>query len=901
FLCTPVLGREAEIRGLEDALDEAAMGKGGVALLGGEAGVGKSRLVRECISSARRRSFSVLVGRAIDTCSPPAFGPFTEALLSYFRASGPPTLPELDGFKRVLSRLIPDWGPAPEGSPADSLVVLAEAIVRLLTAVADDRGCLLILEDLHWADPETLAIVDYFSDTLHSERVLCVGTLRSEERGRASALTASIHARRSGRVIELRRLDDDKVGTMTAVCLGTDVPEEVSEAIVRFSDGLPFLVEELLAAWADTGALVPSSDGWVLAGSAEPVVPQSFADTVCDRVRTIGDHARIVLGAAAVFGPQFDWSLLVRATGLQEEVVLETLRRAVAAQLCVAETRNAAVFRFRHALTRHAVLGELLPLERRSLAARLLGALEDSDHEVWRDAGQRAAELAHAAGQDVRAARLLVDAAAEARARGALSTAEALLERARSSAGETIELQLQIDQALTDVLVAAGKPLAALEIGERLVRPGTGLESCRLPAFHLLLARAATLAGLWRDAERHLSEARSSTSIGASPVRAEADLVEAQNLLAQKRAPEATTLARGALAAAREAHLAGIAGEALMIIGRAERLRDLASAASAFSEALAWAERAGSLDGRIRASFELATIPLLDGGPTEPLLEVRAAALDAGLPITAAYVDLMLTHRHEDDMELELTREAAQRCVDAARRYRLDPLLGVASTQLAFAYGALGDRRAMEETLATASVVAGDDPDVVAGARIARGMVALLAEDRGGALTHLAAAMEVLRSSGATYPAPHRALWALLHVVEDDDLADQAVAEVSASPATVHRAVQGLLSCASAVRLGREGRRDEAERAWMRGDSDLVSFQGRRNLARRLAAEAAVRDGWGEPTSWLRQAADFFDARGVARVAAACRSLLRTAGEPVRRRTRSPDGLPEALRRAGVT
>lgn len=901
LLCPSLVGRQAEMQLLEGSLRQAGAGRGGVVLLSGEAGVGKSRLARETVASARRQGFSVLVGRAMDSCTPSAFGPITEAFLTYFRTSGPPDVPELQAFKPALARVVPHWRPEVPRPADDSVVVLAEAVLRLLATIAGQRGCLLILEDLHWADPETLAIVDYFSDTLDTERVLCVGSLRSNEPGRASALQASMHTRRSGLVHELRRLDDARVRSMARACLGSEGSAEAYDAIAEFADGVPFLVEELLAAWADAGNLVLSDAGWSLTPHAEPVVPRTFADTVCGRLRAMGGSARLILGAGAVLGPRFDWRLVVTATGLDEEAVLETLRHAVTAQLCVSQTLHNDDFRFRHALTRHAVLAELLPAERQHLAGKLLNALEDAHPDLPADLGQTAVELAQTAGEAARAARLLVAAAAEARWRGALSTAEAFLQRARALTG-TGAAAAEIDLALTQVLAAAGKPVAALEVGERLFRPHSGLDPDQAPALRLVLARAATLAGLWRRAEGHLAEARSCPPASGPASQAEADLVEAHTLMAQKRTAGATSLARQALEAAREANLAGIAAEALMIVGQADRLRDLASARAAFSEALEWAERAGSVEAVIRATFELATVPLLDGGPIEPLLEARRSALDAGVPVTAAYVDLMLAHRHEDDMELELARQAAQRSVDAARRYRLDPLLGSASTQLALAHGALGDRRAMEEALATASGAAGDDPDVVAGSCIARAMVTLLLdEDRPSGLRHLDAAMDVLRSSQATYPAPHRGLWALLHVVEDDEVGDRAVAEVRESPAMVHRAVQGLLACADAVRLGRRGRGAEAEEVWARGDADLSYSPGRQNLARRLVAEAAIRDRWGDPVSWLREAEGFFEEKGLTRVAVACRSLLRTTGARVGTRARSHEGMPEQLRHAGVT
>lgn len=901
LLCSSLVGREPDIEDLEAALDEARAGRGNVILLSGEAGVGKTRLVREFMASARRRSFSVLVGRATDSRTPPAFGPFTEALLSYFRASGPPDAADLQAFKPALGRLIPQWRPADPPSAGDSVVVLAEAVVRLLSTIADDRGCLLVLEDLHWADPETIAIVDYFSETLHSERVLCVGTFRSDEPGEASGLWASMHARRSGRLHDLRRLDDGCVRTITEVCLGGEVPDEVCEAITGFADGLPFLVEELLAAWADSGSLAQSASGWSLTGQAGPVVPRTFAETVRRRLRAIGESARLVLGAGAVLGPTFDWRLVVDATGVDEGDVLETLRRAVTAQLCVAEPHKGGDFRFRHALTRHAVLGELLAVERRNVAGALLDALERGSPNLSGDAAQQAVELAQAAGDERRAARLLLTAAEDARSRGALSTAETFLQRARTLTGHDGALVPAIDHALTEVLVAAGKPLAAREIGERLLRSDSGLHSSELAVLLLTLARAATLGGLWHQAAQHVAEARARSSPGDEGFCAQIDLTEAHALMAQKRTTEATALARKALDAATEAALPGIAGEALMIVGRAERLHDLASARTAFSHALEMAQRSGHVEARIGAAFELATIPLLDGGPIEPLLEVRDSAVAAGVPVTAAYVDLMLAHRYEDQLELEAAREMAQRCAEAARRFRLGPLFGSACTQLAFAHGALGDRPAMEEALATASATAGDDPDVVAGMHIARGMVALVSEDRASSMLHLDAAMDVLRTSQATYPAPHRALWALLHVVEDDGQADEALTEVKGSAATVHRAVRGLMACAEAVQLGRRGHPCEAGELWASGEADLSHFQGRLHMARRLGAEGAIRDGWGDPISWLSQAGEFFDDRAMPRVATACRSLLRTAGGPVTRRTRGHDGVPDDLSQAGLT
>lgn len=146
----------------------------------GEAGVGKSRLVSELASEARESGSQVLFGRAVQAEIPVPFRPFSEALLSHFRSQGPPDLPALAPFRPALGRLLPEWR-TPGETTHEPLVVLAEGVVRLLTAVAGQDATLLVLENLHWADQETLSVVEYFADVLPSQPVLCLATLRPED------------------------------------------------------------------------------------------------------------------------------------------------------------------------------------------------------------------------------------------------------------------------------------------------------------------------------------------------------------------------------------------------------------------------------------------------------------------------------------------------------------------------------------------------------------------------------------------------------------------------------------------------------------------------------------------------------------------------------------------------
>ena len=127
---------------------------------------------------------------------PTPFRPFAEALAPAGRADGPPEGKDLDPFRPALGRLIPQWR-QPQVAGDESLVFLGEAVLRLLRALSPDAGCLLILEDLHWADRETLALLEYLADNLAAERVLCVGTLRTGEGAAVAGLAGALELRGS--------------------------------------------------------------------------------------------------------------------------------------------------------------------------------------------------------------------------------------------------------------------------------------------------------------------------------------------------------------------------------------------------------------------------------------------------------------------------------------------------------------------------------------------------------------------------------------------------------------------------------------------------------------------------------------------------------------------------------
>jgi predicted ATPase len=173
ILCPTLLGRDEERERLTAALTAAGSDCGSATLVLGDAGMGKSRLVSELRGLALDQGFTVLVGRAVQAETPIPFRPLAEGLLGAFRATGPPSLASLQPVHGALGRLVPEWREDDTGVGDVSLVLVAEAMLRVLRVLARSRGCLLILEDIHWADPETLAVLEYLADNVSSERVLC--------------------------------------------------------------------------------------------------------------------------------------------------------------------------------------------------------------------------------------------------------------------------------------------------------------------------------------------------------------------------------------------------------------------------------------------------------------------------------------------------------------------------------------------------------------------------------------------------------------------------------------------------------------------------------------------------------------------------------------------------------
>jgi predicted ATPase len=810
-----VVGRAVELALLREALDAATSGKGGVLFLVGEAGIGKSRLIGSIASDAVRRGVPVLRGRAVQSPTPAAYRPLAEALSSAVRAGAAPNAAGFGPFRATLGRLVAEWRVDEHARLDESLLAVAEGVLRFLTATGGDSGALLVVEDLHWADPETLTIVEYLADNLLTQRVLCVVSVRDDERSPGLALAWSLHARRVSRLLQVAPLDEQEVAAMVASCLGAStVPDEVVAFAAR-ADGVPFVVEELLAAALASGVLVVEDGRWRISTSVDAVVPLTLSESMRRRLARLGAHSRAVLVAAAVLGRRFDWSLLPAVTGLGQEPVLAALHEAVDAQI-VSFDRGNRSFGFRHALSRDAVLAELFPPELEALSRRAFEAVTAAHPDLEDGWCGLAAELALGAGDRIRAAALLLEAGRRAFQRGALATAEASLDRAHGLLPGDDAASLDVDEFLLQVLSLAGKRERAAEVATSLLtRLGGDPRSARRRAeVHLRLARAAVAATRWDEAEKLLDQARRETE-GAphEDLGVRLDAVRAQTAMAQ-HTEQAPALARAALETADRLGLADVACEALEVLGRSQRSHDLAAAEVTFARALALAEKHGLTVWRARAMHELGAIDMLRGRGVRRLEEARELALVQGALATAAVVDVQMAAALVIGDDPEAGAVAARRSAELARRYRLDQTLAAAVALEAYTHARSKRRTEMQRCIDEALAVGLGVPDIEVKAWTAAALLGLVEEDRATARRHLCAGLRAVAREGRDYSAvPAIGLLALVRQLDgsEDDAPDINIPERS-----VHFLASAFLRYADALAAGRRGTPTSPPSSWPR-------------------------------------------------------------------------------------
>ena len=910
--CQVLVGREGELDALTDGLDRLADETGGLVFLTGEPGVGKSRLATETATIAAERGLLVLGGRAVQASAPPPLRPIAEALMGVARTSGIPDAPEIEEFRPALASMVPAWN-GPDERADMSPLILGEAVVRLLT-VLSRTGALLVLEELQWADPETLAIVEYLADNLADRRVLCVATVRDSEPSPALDLVRTLHSRRTATIVDVRRLTEPEVKRMAAACLDQQTaPRAVVQRLLRDCDGLPFAIEEILAAAVSSGELMTGAAGWQVNADVRTGVPTSIAGSVRQRLASLGPEVTDVIVSAAVLGRHFDWTLLPAVNDMTESDVLAALRRARDVQLIEPHSPSQEVFRFRHSLTRESIVADLLPPDRANRAARAVAAIEDAHPDLPGAWCELAAELHETAGQAVQAATLLLEAGRRDLSHGTLISAEAALRKARTVLAQTPsaepDLLVAVDYTLSNVLMFAGDCDQLIPVADRLLieLDATGAPLERKAVVRLKVARSLSECNRVTLAEQQLAAGRSLANNTPNPgLGGWLDVVAARCAIDRGEPDRALDLAKRALAAAEEGGFADCtaeaACEALEVIGRAERIRDIGVAGAAFERAYQIASDYGLPVRRIRAMHELGTIEMLADGGSDRLAEAKRLALESGAISTATILDLQLANAWSLGSDTDRALDAARRCQQAAGRLKMWRVEAMAMSTQACLLAVRGERRHVEFFAEQAEHIAPADPEILTTTwGEARVTASIFADDLPGALDASTAGISYARKESLTAPSMAWGYWPLLRAVCGEDGRD-ALDEARAAGAEVSFWNRGCLSYAEAVLEGREGHRERAAELAEEAGALLIRCAPRWNhVLRWLIAPAALGDGWGEPVTWLAAASGDFEASGHDRLATACRGVLRRTGRPVPRSGRGKADVPPQLRRQGVT
>jgi DNA-binding NarL/FixJ family response regulator len=496
---TPFVGREGELAALTADLDAAVGGRGGVVLLAGEPGIGKTRLAEELAAQATAQGALVLWGRCWEGEGAPAFWPWIQVVRAYVDGSDAAVLHQEMGagaadiaqvVPAVRERL-PDLPAPPPIEPEAARFRLFDSLAGFLRAAAARRPLLLVLDDLHWADAPSLAALRFLGRELEHARLLVVGIYRHTEVDRGHPLLATLADLTRGqhhRRLRLVGLGQREVASFVALVAGVEPSPELAAAVHRQTDGNPFFVTEVVRLLASQSRLGDAeADLPVLAAG----LPEGVRAVVAERLGRLSDGCQGVLEVAAVLGRDFQLPALEPATGLDPARLLELLEEAETARVVAAVPGGLGRWRFAHALVRE-VLYEGLPAARR---IRLHGQVGEALEAVYvADPGPHLAELAHhfvaaaPGGQEMAGRAVRVATAAGRRALEVLAWEEAadLFERALELAERPDQQQrCQLLLALGEARMAGGDVAAA-----RVAYQQAGEVARRIGAAELL-ARAS--------------------------------------------------------------------------------------------------------------------------------------------------------------------------------------------------------------------------------------------------------------------------------------------------------------------------------------------------------------------------------------------------------------------------
>jgi len=491
-LCPVIVGRQEELAILEDLVRATAAGEGHVAIVSGDAGAGKSRLLGALAEHAEAHGLTVVTGACAESDLALPYLPFVEALGAHLVGVDKEWFRALGDARHELAKLFPQLDAAPRQEVEDPVMAklrLFESIATLLTAMARDHGLLAIVEDVQWADASTRELFEYLSHRAARQPWMLVVTYRPDEVDRRHPLHSAIQAWRRAEgvtLLELHPLSVEQVAEMVAAIVeGEKPPPQLAEVLHRRSEGNPFVLEELLKDALDSTAARRPDGAWDIAALERLRLPQTVTDSILLRVDRLEPRQADIVRAAAVVGTSFRAGWLEYVCDASPAEVGHALEAAIAQQVVEADEQGAGErYRFRHTLTREALYKDMLEGERQRLHLRAAEALRDQP-------GVAPVEVAGhllAGGAGEAAVPLCLAAADEALRNRGYAEAADLYRRVVQYVADPVERAV-ISCRLGEALWKSGNPAAAEETLEPAIA-GLEREGMAAQAAHATLTLA---------------------------------------------------------------------------------------------------------------------------------------------------------------------------------------------------------------------------------------------------------------------------------------------------------------------------------------------------------------------------------------------------------------------------
>ena len=389
---TVFVGREAELRQLQSAFDAALSGNGGLVMVVGEPGIGKTSVCEQLATYAAMRGGRTLRGHCYEegSLSLP-YLPFVEAMRTYVLDRDPEALrSELGSNAPYVARIVSEVRDKlaveqPEGGdPEDDRWRLLQGVTTFLRNAANVQPLVIVLEDLHWADKGTLDVLTHIARSLEGARMLIIGTYRDVEVDRSHALSGALAELRrftNFSRVTLRGLGADDVQNMLATIAARAVPWALAEQVHRQTEGNPLFVQEVLRYLVEEGFLQRNASGELHQPGSDislaMQIPEGLRDVIGKRLSRLGPETNKVLAVAAVIGRDFRLDVLQDVAAVTEEELYAALEEASGKGVLEERRQQGALgYRFTHAFLRQTLYEEIFTPRRIRTHQQVARAME---------------------------------------------------------------------------------------------------------------------------------------------------------------------------------------------------------------------------------------------------------------------------------------------------------------------------------------------------------------------------------------------------------------------------------------------------------------------------------------------------------------------------------------------